>query len=112
MWTALFAEGPAQQPQDIPIWGNPMLLMMLVMLFLFVVILPMSSRRQKREQEAMLASVKRGSKVQTTSGIVGIVVTAKEGEDEIVVRSEDTRLRMLRSAVVRVLGQDENEAGR
>lgn len=77
-------------------------------LFYFVVIFPMS-RRQKKEQAAMMASIKRGTKVATSSGIIGTIVTIKDGEDEVVIRSEDTKIRVLRSAVTRVLGQDEND---
>jgi preprotein translocase subunit YajC len=78
-------------------------------LFYFVVIFPMS-RRQKKEQAAIMASMKRGTKVATGSGIVGTIVSIKDGDDEVVIRSEDAKIRVLRSAVTRVLGQDENDA--
>ena len=78
-------------------------------LFYFVVIFPMS-RRQKKEQATIMASIKRGTKVATSSGIIGTIVTIKDGDDEVVIRSEDTKIRVLRSAVTRVLGQDENES--
>jgi preprotein translocase subunit YajC len=77
-------------------------------LFYFVVIFPMS-RRQKKEQANMMASIKRGSKVALSSGIVGTIQTIKDGEDEIVIRSEDAKIRVLRSSITRVLGHDENE---
>ena len=111
MYTALIAEDPAPQPQ--PQGGpqgspfsNPMFLMIGVfMLFWIVVILPMS-RRQKKEQEKLLSSVSRGSKILTTSGIVATVVTIKDGEDELVIRSEDTKLRIKRTAIQQVLGAE------
>jgi preprotein translocase subunit YajC len=78
-------------------------------LFYFVVIFPMS-RRQKKEQATIMASMKRGTKVATASGIIGTIVNIKDGEDEVVIRSEDAKIRVLRSAVTRVLGQDENDA--
>jgi preprotein translocase subunit YajC len=89
----------------------PFFLIGLMLLFWMVVILPMS-RRQKKEQEQLLANLKRGTKVLTNGGIVGTVVTAKDGEDEIVIRSEDTKLRIKRSVVVQVLGADEAEAAK
>ena len=64
------------------------------------------------EQQALLASVKRGTKILTNSGIVGTVVSAKDGEDEIVIRSEDTRLRIKRNTIFQVLGSDEAEAAK
>jgi preprotein translocase subunit YajC len=108
----LFAQDQPQPPGGI--LGSPMFpffLIGLMILFWVVVVLPMS-RRQKREQEQMLASLKRGTKVLTSGGIVGTIVSAKDGEDEIVIRSEDTRLRVKRSVIVQVIGTDEAEAGK
>jgi preprotein translocase subunit YajC len=111
----LFAQdgGGQQQPPGL-LPGGPMapfFLIGLMLLFWVVVILPMS-RRQKKEQEQMIATLKRGAKVLTNGGIVGTVVTAKDGEDEIVIRSEDTKLRIKRNVVVQVIGSDEAEAAK
>ena len=66
------------------------------------------------ECKARIAAIaqKRGAKVVTNAGIIGTVVGAKDGEEEITIRSEDTKLRILRSAVVRVVGTDETEANK
>ncbi|MBN9120942.1 MAG: preprotein translocase subunit YajC [Planctomycetes bacterium] len=93
------------QPQPGGLLNSPMFLPFMIglmLLFWVVVILPMS-RRQKKEQEQQLASLKRGTKVLTNAGIVATVVTANDGEDEIVIRSEDTKLRIKRNVVVQVL---------
>ena len=93
------------QPQPGGLFNSPMFpffLIGLMLLFWVVVILPMS-RRQKKEQEQLLANLKRGTKVLTNAGIVATIVTANEGEDEIVIRSEDTKLRIKRNVVVQVL---------
>lgn len=98
----LFAQD-AQPPGGL--FGSPMFpffLIGLMLLFWVVVILPMS-RRQKKEQEQLLANVKRGTKILTNAGIVATVVTANDGEDEIVIRSEDTKLRIKRNVIVQVL---------
>ena len=116
MLNVLFAEEPAPAKPD-PAgggspFGNPMFLMLgLMLLFWVVVILPMS-RRQKKEQAKILTSISRGSKILTSSGIVGTVVSIKDGEDEIVIRSEDTKLRIKRSTVSQVLGTDSTEAAK
>jgi preprotein translocase subunit YajC len=102
------AGGPAPAP---PFWANPMFLLAMLVLFWLIVILPMS-RRQRREQQAMLANLKRGAKVVTSAGIIGTVVAVKDTEDEITVRSEDARLKVLKSSVIRVLGSDEGEANK
>lgn len=109
MLHALFAQ--AAPPQEIPFWANPLFMLGMVVLFLMIVVVP-NSRRRQREMQTMLASIKRGSKILTNSGIVGTVVSARDGEDEIVIRSEDTRLRIKRNTVFQVLGSDEAEAAK
>lgn len=90
-------------------FGGPMFIWALFGLaFVMLFILP--GRRQRKEQEQLLASLKPGVKIVTNSGIVGTIVKMKDGEDEITIRSEDTRLRVLRSTVARVLGTDESES--
>jgi preprotein translocase subunit YajC len=115
MLSALLAQdpGPAPGPAAGPRAGiDPMFLIAgLFLLFWLVVLLPMS-RRQKKEQAQMMANLKRGSKVLTSAGIVGTVVTIKDGDDEIVIRSEDAKLRIKRSTVTVVLGSDEAEAAK
>jgi preprotein translocase subunit YajC len=110
----LFGQQPAGDGGGGGAFGGPMFpffLIGLMLLFWVVVILPMS-RRQKKEQEQMLATLKRGTKVMISGGIIGIIVSAKDGEDEIVIRSEDTRLRVKRTGVIQVLGSDEAEASK
>jgi preprotein translocase subunit YajC len=89
----------------------PLLIIGMFVLFWVVVILP-ASRRQKREQEQMLASLKRGSKVVTSSGIIGTVVGIKDGDEEVTIRSDESKLRVLRSTILRVIGSDEGEASK
>jgi preprotein translocase subunit YajC len=109
----LFAQ---EQQQQAPggILGSPMFpffLIGLMLLFWVVIVLPMS-RRQKKEQEQMLSKLSRGAKILTSGGIVGVIVSAKDGEDEIVIKSEDTRLRIKRSVVVQVIGTDDAETNK
>jgi preprotein translocase YajC subunit len=109
----LFAEEAAQQQPQGPLSGPmaPIFILGLVMLFIVMVVFP-SQRRASRKQEEMLATLKRGAKVLTNAGIVATIVSAKDGEDEIVIKSEDTRLRIKRNVIVQVLGTDEHEAAK
>jgi preprotein translocase subunit YajC len=104
---------PGQPPGQAPgFFGlSPLFLIGLMVLFYVVVLLPMT-RREKKDQEQQLATLKRGAKVLTNAGIVGTVVSAKDGEDEIVIRSEDTKLRIKRNVVVQVLGADDAETAK
>ena len=103
-------KGP--QPMGNP-FANPMMLLILGMMFLFIVVMPMMNRRQKREKEQMLAGLKKGAKVVTASGILGTIVSVKDGETELTIRTDDStnsRIRVLKDSVSRVLGTDEKEA--
>jgi preprotein translocase subunit YajC len=104
---SLFADdAPKPDPAAGGPLGNPMFLMVVFVLFM-VTMFWLPQRRQKKEQEAMLAALKPGAKVVTASGIIGTVIKLKEGEDEVSLRSDDTKLKVLRSSIVRVLGMDE-----
>lgn len=107
---ALVAQDPGPAPKQdaapASLFSSPLFLPGLLLLFFVVVIWP-NIRRQKRDQAALLANVKTGAKVITSAGIVGTVIKAKDGEDEVTIRSEDARLRVLRSSIVRVVGTDD-----
>ncbi|MBX9580120.1 MAG: preprotein translocase subunit YajC [Gemmataceae bacterium] len=83
----------------------PMFVLGLFLLFMMVVVWP-AGRRARKEEEKMRSGLRPGTKVLTTGGVVGTVVTAKDGDEEIVVRSEDARLRIVRSAVLKVVGEE------
>jgi preprotein translocase subunit YajC len=106
-------QAPADGGQQGAFGGSmtPLFILAAVFLFMMIVVFP-ANRRQKKEQEKMIASLKRGAKILTSGGIVGTIVSAKDGEDEVVIRSEDTRLRIKRNVVVQVVGTDEAEANK
>lgn len=104
----LFAEEAAktETPQAQGPFGNPMFFMVMIGLFMFTM-LWLPQRKQKKELAAMMATLKNGAKVVTASGIIGTVTKIKDGDDEVVIRSEDTKLKITRASIVRVLGIDE-----
>lgn len=100
------------QPMGNP-FANPMMLLIIGMMFLFIVVMPMMNRKQKREKENMLSGLKKGAKVVTASGILGTIVSVKDGEAELTLRTDDStnsRVRVLKDSVTKVLGTDEKEA--
>ena len=62
-----------------------------------------------KEHNRLLEGLKKGDNVVTSSGIIGVVVSVKDTEDELTLKSEDSKIKVLKSSVVRVLGQDETE---
>jgi len=60
--------------------------------------------KQQRQHQQMAAGLRRGDRVVTGGGLIGQVVRAPEGEEEITVEiAEGTRVRVLRQTVARVL---------
>jgi preprotein translocase subunit YajC len=110
-----FLLGQAQQGEAPagPMGGamTPFYLVALMVLFFVIVVLP-AQKRAKKEHENKIATLKRGAKVVTRGGIVGLIISAKDGEEEVVIRSEETRIRIKRHAIEMVLGVDEAEANK
>ena len=109
-FTALIAEDPAPpaKPADAPFWANPLFMIAIFGLFFLVVMLP-AQRRQKREKAKMMDSMKPGSKIITSSGIVGTLIKIKDGGTEAIIRTEDTKLCVLKSAITSVVGEETAE---
>ena len=81
--------------------------MMVIMLVAFYFILIRPQNQQRKKQEEMLKALKKGDKVVTSSGILAIVVSVKERS--VSIRSEDTKLEVLKSAITQVV-QDFDKA--
>ena len=78
------------------------MLLMLVMMF-------RSNSKAKREAQAALAAMKKNDRVVTSGGILGVIVSMKDNEDEVTLRVDDTsntRIRVLKSSIVRVTSGD------
>ena len=76
----------------------PIILMFIV--FYFLLIRP-QQKRQKAHTE-MLKNLKRGDKVVTTGGILGIVQTLQDDYVVLKVGDQNTKLEVLRSAIQEV----------
>jgi preprotein translocase subunit YajC len=102
----LLAQGlPGEQPANPLMSMLPMLVIIGVMVFFMI----SSSSRQRREQQNLLSNLKKGDEVLTSSGIYGIVINVKENEDELTLRSDEARLRVMKSTVIRVIKKSNSE---
>ena len=88
----------------------PTIVMVASMLAIFYFLLLRPQQKQKQERERMLASMKRGDRVVTTSGMHGTVTALNE--QTVVLRVADqVKLEFDRSAIGRVVvGQGEKDA--
>lgn len=73
------------------------IVMMGAVLLIFYVLLLRPQRLQAKRLENLMKSIKPGDKILTSSGIVAIVVAVKE--KTVSIRSADTKLEILKSAV-------------
>ena len=78
------------------------MLVMMGFLFYFLAIRP--QRTRAKQLEAMLKTIKAGDKVVTSSGIIGVVITVKDRS--LSIRSADTKLEILKSAVSEITGRE------
>jgi preprotein translocase subunit YajC len=77
--------------------GQWMMIPMILMLVAMFVLMSSSQRKKQRQHEERLKTLKTGDKITTSSGIVGIVVGLKD--KSVNIRSADTKLEILKSAV-------------
>jgi preprotein translocase subunit YajC len=102
----LLAQEGGKQAEGGPWWGPLLLPVAIVLLFYFLLMRPM--RRQEAQRQMLVANLKKGDKVVTTSGIYGTVVGVADKEDEITVKVDDNvRLKMLKSAIARNVSAEE-----
>lgn len=76
-------------------------------LFYFMILRP--QRREQSTRQSMLDQLKKNDRVVTAGGIYGVVVNVPQGVDEVTLRVDETsntRIKVTRSSIVRVLGDE------
>ena len=89
---------PAQQA---PGFGLTQMIIIMVGMAAVIGFSMWSQSRQNKQRQAVISAVKKGDKVTTTSGIIGMVVELTD--DEMVLAVETGRVRFLRSALAGVV---------
>ena len=92
-------EGPSWVIQFLP-------LIVIFALFYFLLILP-AQRRERRHRENVLNALKKGDKVLTNSGIIGVVANVAADKDEVTLKLEEGKLRVLKSTISKIFGPEE-----
>jgi preprotein translocase subunit YajC len=88
-------------------------------IFYFLIIRP--QQQQKKKHEAALAQIKRGDQVVTAGGIIAEVIHVKESpatdgkaasalEDQITIKSAESRLIVERGRIVKIMGSAPSSA--
>jgi preprotein translocase subunit YajC len=73
---------------------------------IFYVILIRPQQKQAKQQKELLKALKKGDKVVTASGIVGIVTNVTD--DLVTIRSADTKLDLQKNVVTQITGRAES----
>jgi preprotein translocase subunit YajC len=82
-----------------------MFLPMIIVMGIFYVMLILPQQRQRKKTQAMLAALKNGDKVVTTSGIYG-TVNGIDGDTVILKIAEQVKIRISRSAIATVEAEE------
>jgi preprotein translocase subunit YajC len=102
------ANGNPNQPTGSGLLSLAPLVIIFILFYFFMIRAPM--KRQEQERKNLYSSLKKNDKVVTSGGIIGIVASIKENEDEVTLKvdeSSNVRLRVLKSSIQRVLSGDE-----
>jgi len=98
---------PGGQPgQAAPPWVNIVPLVLIVVVFYFLLIRP--QQKKAKEHEKLLKTLRPKDKVVTSGGVMGIVVSVQE--KSVTIRSADTKLEVLKSAVSEITERAAGEA--
>ncbi|MBP86091.1 MAG: preprotein translocase subunit YajC [Planctomycetaceae bacterium] len=110
----LFAQ--EQQPANSPFGGLDRLLPpMIIIGLLFYFLIARPERKRKAEMNDMLGNLKKNDRVVTVGGLYGVVVNVSKDAEDVTLRVDDsnnTRLRVLRSAISRVIVDSDNSGSK
>lgn len=101
--------GQAPAPQQAPPWLSFFPFVLIFVAMYFVLIRPQQKRT--KELNNLLKSLRPGDRVVTSSGIVGIVVSVKEKDKTVSLRSAETKLEVLKSAISEITERSGNQSG-
>lgn len=95
-------EGQADEP---PAWVSLMPIVLMVVIFYFLLIRP--QQKKAKEHAELVKSLRVGDKVVTNGGVVGVIVSLKD--KSVSLRSSDTKLEVLKSAINEVTERGESQ---
>jgi preprotein translocase subunit YajC len=105
----LLAQATGADEPDGMSWHTFLPVVAIGLLFYFMLLRP--ERRRKAQMSSLMDNLKKNDRVVTIGGIHGTVVSVQQGSSDVVIKVDEnsnTRLRVLRSAIARVV-TDESE---
>jgi preprotein translocase subunit YajC len=90
-------------------FGGTQLIFLALMFVLMYMILFRGPRKKQQQHKQMIQSLSKNDKIQTIGGIIGTVVDIKENEITLKIdESNNTKIKILRSAIGRNMSKDNN----
>ena len=106
--TAQDASAPNPEEQPSMLGGMLPIILLFVVMWLFFI---RPKNKEMKQQEAMRKALKKGDKVMTTAGIIGIVTNIDETSTTVTLRTGSTTLiDFEKAAILRVYGADAKPA--
>ena len=99
--------GPSQGPPSQQPRVDPFLWIVIVMVAVLMFFTIGGQRKEKKKREAMLATIKKGDKIQTVGGILGTVVEIRD--QEVIVKVDENnncRIKFIRSGIQSVIQEE------
>ena len=98
---SVFAQDAAQAEQPSALASFMPLILLFVVMWLFFI---RPKNKEMKQMDAMRKALKKGDRVMTTAGIVGVVTNLEESTNNVTVRTASTTLiEFDKSAILRVL---------
>jgi preprotein translocase subunit YajC len=108
------AQAPASAPAQPPpptglqsLFASPIMLLVLMGIMMYFLLFRPQQQRTK-QQAKMLANLKSGDKVVTSSGIIGVVITVKD--KTVSLRSADAKMEVTKSSVTEIIESSDTSA--
>ena len=95
-------QGPSTSAQ--PLFASPLVLLVLIAVMMYFMMIRPQQQRSK-QMAKLLASLKSGDRVVTSSGIVGTVITVKD--KTVSLRSADAKMEVTKSSITEILQGDD-----
>ena len=101
---------PDADQQEVPPKGpgNSFMLIMVMMFVVLYFVMFRGPKKKQQQQKQMLAAIKKNDRIRTIGGIYGTVVEVRD--DELVIKIDETnntKLRIVRSAIGKVMAEDD-----
>lgn len=105
----LIAENGNGKEQPAPFGGLGFLVPMLIIMALFFLFFILPQRRREKQMREQLAALKKNDRVITHGGIIGVVSHIDEADQEVILRVEEGKIRILKTAIARILSAEESQ---